>query len=712
MSRLFESLQVSTLQTTPYGRPIIGFKETVRAITADDLRAYVQRWYQPQNMLLLVAGDIDPQAVMQHAQELFGAMANTNDAVTPPQVDLLTAPGGQRVEVVRGPWNKVYLGMAFPAPALRDLRSVDLDVLSYLLGGDGTSLLSRKYEYEKQLVDSISVGNMSLARAGMLYITANMAPEKLEAFWQGLTTDLAKLKAADFKPEALKRARYNLEDSMDRSAETLNGLASWLGSVQFELGGDVAEQNLRFTQRNVSQPQVQQAIDLWLDPGRARVRVLAPENAKLPDLEAVLQKNWPGSAAAKTAQQATATAGQQEVVDLGQGRTVILIPDATVPYVAVDLMLPGGNALLKPDQQGLAELTASTLGDGSGKLDAQAMERYFADRAASLSAKAGLQTFTVSLTGPARFNADYFSMLGEVLGKPRFEAKEIKREAENMKAAIRQRADRPTSFLFSRVNPFIFPGGQPYGYDSLGTEANLSKFTPKDVRSFWDKQLVQPWVLAVAGDFDREAVLAFARTLPAPDKKDFSLPAPSWGDARNLDLHLPGRNQAHVLQMFKAVPYTNPDAPALMLLQSVLSGHSGLLFSQMRDEQGLGYTVTAFYRAMPQAGMMAFYIGTTPDKVAQAREGFAKIIADIKAKPLPAELLEAGANRLLGEYYRDKQSLDSRAGVAATDAVLGLPRDFSKSLIDKAAKLTPADIQAVAQKYLDDKNLYNMILLP
>jgi len=672
----------------------------------------VQRWYQPQNMMLLVAGDIDPQAVLQHAQELFGGMANTNDFVTPPQVDLLTAPGGQRVEVVRGPWNKVYLGMAFPAPALRDLRSVDLDVLSYLLGGDGTSLLSRKYEYEKQLVDSISVGNMSLERAGMLYITANMAPEKLEAFWQGLTTDLAKLKAADFKPEALKRARYNLEDSMDRSAETLNGLASWLGSVQFELGGDVAEQNLRFTQRNVSQPQVQQAIDLWLDPGRARVRVLAPENAKLPDLEAVLQKNWPGSAAAKTAQQASATAGQQEVIDLGQGRTVILIPDATVPYVAVDLMLPGGNALLKPDQQGLAELTASTLGDGSGKLDAQAMERYFADRAASLSAKAGLQTFTVSLTGPARFNADYFSMLGEVLGKPRFEAKEIKREAENMKAAIRQRADRPTSFLFSRVNPFIFPGGQPYGYDSLGTEANLSRFTPKDVRSFWDKQLVQPWVLAVAGDFDREAVLAFARTLPTPDKKDFSLPAPSWGDARNLDLHLPGRNQAHVLQMFKAVPYTSPDAPALMLLQSVLSGQSGLLFSQMRDEQGLGYTVTAFYRAMPQAGMMAFYIGTTPDKVAQAREGFAKIIADIKAKPLPAELLEAGANRLLGEYYRDKQSLGSRAGVAATDAVLGLPRDFSKSLIDKAAKLSPEDIQAVAQKYLDDKNLYNMILLP
>lgn len=78
-----------------------------------------------------------------------------------------------------------------------------------------------------------------------------------------------------------------------------------------------------------------------------------------------------------------------------------------------------------------------------------------------------------------------------------------------------------------------------------------------------------------------------------------------------------------------------------MLLQSVPSGQSGLLFSSA-DSRGPGYTVTAFTSAMPQAGMMAFYIGTTPDKVAQSREGFAKIIADIKAKPLPAELLETG----------------------------------------------------------------------
>ena len=107
-----------------------------------------------------------------------------------------------------------------------------------------------------------------------------------------------------------------------------------------------------------------------------------------------------------------------------------------------------------------------------------------------------------------RTDVDFVLTYEELMGI--FEAKEIKREAENMKAAIRQRADRPTSYLFSRLNPFLFPGGQAYGYDSLGTEANLGKFTAKDVRGFWERQIVQPWVLAVAGDFDREAVLALA----------------------------------------------------------------------------------------------------------------------------------------------------------------------------------------------------------
>jgi len=710
--RLFEALQTSALHHTPYGRPIIGFTETVRAITADDLRAYVRRWYQPQNMLLLVAGDIDPQAVLEHATALFGDLVNTQEFSVPTPMDIQKAPGGPRVEVVRGPWNKVYLGLAFPAPALTDVRSVSLDVLCYVLGGDSSSVLPLAYMYDKRLVDQIDMGNMSLARGGMLYLTATLAPENLKEFWDSLTTRLANVKAASFKPDALKRARYNLEDAMDRSAETLTGLASWAGAVQFDMGGDQMEQNLRFAQRHVDTDEVQQAISHWLNPSLIRVRVLAPENIALPDLEAILQKNWPDLSISPV-QPALGTArGQREKLHLGGGRTLVLLPDDTVPYVSFDFMQPGGNALLAPRQQGLAELTARTLTEGCGKMDAPALGRYLANRAAALEAKAGIQSFTVSLTGPSRFNTDYLSLLGDVLRKPRLEEKDVRRKAEDVKAAIRQRADKPTVFLFSRLGPFLYPGGQVYGYDPLGTEAALDAFTVADVRAFWKKQLTQPWTLSVAGDFDRDAVLAFAKSLPVPERDSFKLTAPTWGSQKKLDLHLPGRNQAHVLQAFKAVPVTHADAPALSLLQAVLAGQSGLLFTRLRDDQGLGYVVTAMYNGMAETGRMVFYIGTTPDRVEQAQQGFASIIAELKSKPLPTELLQAGANSLLGNYLRGRQSLASRAGEAATEVTLNLPEGFEQSIIDRAGKLTPEDLLIVAQKYLREDARYDVTLLP
>ena len=696
------------LAHTVYGRPIIGFEKTIRAVTADDLRAYIRTWYQPQNMMLLVAGDIDPKAVLAHAEELFGDLKNDTILPEPAPVQLEGAAGGPRVEVTYRPWNKVYLGIALPAPALGDQRSIDLDVLAYALGGDGTSQFYRKYRYEKQLVDSISVGNMSLNRAGLFYMVAQLDADKVEPFWQEFTRDLAALDAGKITPDVIERARFNYEDGMDRASETLDGLTSRKATVQFELGGPQGEANVRHVLAAVDSARLRQAQDLWLRPDQVRVRVLAPEKAKLPDLDAILQHNWPAPAVER--QKAAAAAekvGKREIVDLGQGRTVILQPDRTIPYVSLEILRPGGNALLKPADQGLAQLTAATLTDGCGTRDLDAMERFVAERAASLSASAGVQSFTVSLTGPARFNADYFALLGDLLHKPTFAEKDVRRQADTLKAALVRRQDNPMSFMGSKINGFLFPGGQPDGFAGLGTTETQDRFGPGDVQAFWKQQNAQPWILSVAGDFDREKVLAFARSLPVPTAPAVDVPQPTWGADKRLPLSLPGRQQAHLLLAFHAVPLDHPDAPALMLLESVLSGQSGLLFNKLRDEQGLGYTVTAFYRSLPEAGFMAFYIGTTPRNLDVARQGFSGIIKDIKT-----DLLPKGLNRMEGSYYRGRQSLGARADEAASERLLGQPQDFQKRLLEKAAKVTPEQLREVARKYVLVDKMYEVTLLP
>lgn len=99
---------------------------------------------------------------------------------------------------------------------------------------------------------------------------------------------------------------------------------------------------------------------------------------------------------------------------------------------------------------------------------------------------------------------------------------------------------------------------------------------------------------------------------------------------------------------------------------------------------------------------MAFYIGTTPDKLEQARRGFARDHCRNQGQAAaqgPVGRPEATA--CWANTCARGRAWPDRAGEAATDAVLHYPQDFQKQLLDKAATLAPADLQAVARKYLD-----------
>ena len=709
--KLYEDLQTATLKHSVYGRPVIGFEKQIRNLTSQSLREYRDYWYQPQNMDLLVAGDIEPEKVLAYAQTLFGEMKNTTDLASPAPVDLSSAPDEQIVSIRRGPWKKVYLGIAFPAPSFRDLRSVDLDVLCYLLGGDATSRFFKKYKYDAQLVDDISVNNMSLMRGGLLSVTVELTEDKVAAFWDAFTKDLATMKADDFTSESIKRAVLNIEDSLNRAGETLNSLVSWKSTVQFTLGGAAGEENLRNRLESVHPALLDQSIRDWFDPQRARVRVLAPDAAVLPDFAEILQANWSGTKRHDTAA-GNYMEGEKETVSLENGCTLILLPDTHAPYVSLNMTSSGGNSLLDTKKQGLAHLTAALLRDGCGDMNKEAVETYLAARASSMDFVTGKQIFLVKMEGPSQYTEDLLHLLDQTLASPQFDAKELDRERIEMKGDLRRRADNALATLFSSLWPRLYPN-HCYGFDDLGTEALLDTYTVSDVRQFWAQQREEPWVLAVCGSFERDRILAFAKKHAATKKIARQRVAiPNLGAEKRFDWQFPGRVQAHVVKLFPTVAQNHEDAPALMLLSSVLSGQSGLLFSSMRDKEGLGYTVTSFVRFHPEAGSLIFYIGTVKEKIELAEQGFVRVIHDITEKPLAADLLKAGVNRMMGAYVRGTQSLASRADEAAQDAILGYPPQFRKVLLERAAQLTPADLLRVARKYLQLPKAYTAVLQP
>lgn len=724
-SLLFKRIQPRTWPDSAYERPIIGFEDTVAAITRQDILDYIHRFYQPQSMLLVVCGKVQKDEVVARATELFGSLQNDrvlSEAESLQLSAIRKAHGsGPVVEVLPGEWNKTYLNISFPLPGFRSAQTAALEVLAHLLGGDKTSRLYRTYKYEKQLVHNISASAVTLERAGMLYINATLDTDRLQEFWQALIEDLSSIKAEEFSDEEIHRARLNLEDTLFQAKETLSGLASKIGFFQFFEEGVTSEENYLYELRHADRAQLQAAIDDYLLPDSLSSVVLVPEQHEAaPDsdaLQADIRERWKTQADEDGDTPQQAASQTREVVDLGAGKKLVLIPDATLPYTSITLSMRGGDSLLPPVDQGLAALTAKSLAKSTLDRSASELQEYLSDRAAELDSSSSRDGLTLSAKFPTRFSEDMLALLHEILTRPAFAPEEVQREIQSQLATIKSREDQPLGLAFRHVFPFLFKD-HPYNYLHLGAPEEVAAYDANKVRAFWNKQKQGVWTLAVSGDFDAGKVRALAENLaaelgptpPITQSPDFE--KPKWGAEKKLSLTLPNRNQTHLLQIYRIPSVEHEDTAGLKLLREILAGQSGMLFTRLRDEQGLGYSVTSFIWQSPAAGFMAFYIGTYPDKAEQALQGFDEVVAGLHETLLDEEALQRGKNLLQGDYYRDHQSLASRSREAASLSMQGRPLDANERDIAAARKLTAKDLQALARKYLQPEQAYLLQVTP
>ncbi len=713
---VFKTIQDTVWSDTSYQWPILGYPETVGGFSSQDIHDYVNAHYQPQSMLLVVVGNVDADEVLAEAEKIYGPIENT-EPVSPPRAYPVPKQGdGPLVQVIPGKWNKVYLGLAFPIPDLYSNKSVGLEVLGQLMGGDDTSLLYRTFKYEKRLVDDISAFSFSLDRAGIFYISATLDAHNLTRFWDELMDTLAHLDPEKFTDQELERAKLNLADSLFQAKETLSGLAGKLGAFQFYYGGQYAEANYLFQLTHLDRQEMAELASDYLRPDILSACMLTPEDAGV-DQEAlarVAAGRWPAKDQA-VAKDAAKNGDQVEELNLPGGSKLVLIPDDTLPYTALSIYWPGGDGELATDQQGLATLTSKVLTRGTENMTATQIEDFLSDRAASAGATAGRDTFAFNAKFPAWYADDILPVIRDMLTGPTWPLKEVELARQDQIANIQLREDKPLGLAFRHIFPFLYTSG-PYSYFHRGTVEAIQGFTPGQVMSFWETQSSLPFVLAVCGQFDAKAIRAFgadlAGELTEPDRS-YAFVAPDWSTNHAAELTLADRNQAHVLVVFPAAGTADLESSAgLTLMRAVLAGQSGLLFRDLREEQGLGYTVTAFLWQAPETGFLAFYIGTEPDKVDQALTGFQAVTRQLSDQPLPEEELERGKNILVGEYYQEHQSLLSRSRQAANLLALGHARTMESELIDVAKELGPADLEELAKRYLKWDEAYIMKVVP
>jgi zinc protease len=169
-SKVNEQFQAIAFRTHPYARPVVGFMNDLENMTADDAREWYNNWYEPNNAIVVVVGDVKANDVLKLAQQYFGPLKASALPTRKPQKE--PAQIGERRAVVKAPGKLPYLAMGFHTPTLpnngqkTDLEwePYALEVLAGILSGNDSARLNQKLVRETSIALDVGAGYDSTAR--------------------------------------------------------------------------------------------------------------------------------------------------------------------------------------------------------------------------------------------------------------------------------------------------------------------------------------------------------------------------------------------------------------------------------------------------------------------------------------------------------------------------------------------------------------------
>ena len=168
---LFEKLMAMSFQEHPYQHPIIGWMNDLKTLTAADARNWYQRWYTPNNAVLVVAGDVKANEVFAMAQRYYGGIPSR---VLPKRKNFSEPPQlGIKRFTVKAPAELPLIVMAYHAPTLHDPQQDSmpyaLEVLAGVLDGNQSARLNKNLVREQQIASSAGAGYDSTSRGPSLF---------------------------------------------------------------------------------------------------------------------------------------------------------------------------------------------------------------------------------------------------------------------------------------------------------------------------------------------------------------------------------------------------------------------------------------------------------------------------------------------------------------------------------------------------------------
>ena len=228
---LYEQMYANAYVAHPYQNPVIGWPSDIENWTQEDLETFYQRYYAPNNITMVFAGDVTPEEIYLLTDQYLSSLERQH----PPEPITIVEPEqrGERRFSIEADAQTPLLHMAFHAGATNDPETLQLDLLLAILVEGDSSRLHRALVEEDGLAISVSGHQSDGFDAGLAYFALTLAPgADIAAAEARLRAELERVATDGVSASELAKARNLRLAAFWRGLQTINGKASALGNFE------------------------------------------------------------------------------------------------------------------------------------------------------------------------------------------------------------------------------------------------------------------------------------------------------------------------------------------------------------------------------------------------------------------------------------------------------------------------------------------------
>ncbi len=394
---------------------------------------------------------------------------------------------------------------------------------------------------------------------------------------------------------------------------------------------------------------------------------------------------------------------QRTVLD--NGLVLLVSEEHSLPMATIELTIKTGSKDDPRGEEGLADLTASSLLLGAAGKTMKEINEALDFMGANLNASANADYTTISLRVLRKDLELAFPLLMDVATRPNFPADEVKKEQGRALAAIRASEDRPESVAERAFHKALYKNG-PYGHPVEGLLDSVSKLTRDMIRAFHGAHYYpNNAILTIAGDIDRraieESVTPLLRTWARgklPEKKV------EMGFADRKETIKIGKpvTQSNIIIGNLGLTRDNPDYYAAQVMNYVLGAGNltSRLMDDIRNRRGLAYSVYSTFEARKYPGAFMVFLQTKNRSAPEAIQATMEDLQRVRTELISEKELDDAKNYLVGSFPQ-KFSTQSRITAFFSQVeYFGLGLDYPQKYPSLIKSITRQDVLKAARTYI------------